>query len=510
MKSKSEPITHENFPLFIQRLENAKTKMNGLKKRRFWASCLNVLMSSVLSALVVCVICCTDEPEGMPMKEAFANIPEFFHKIDDCVMGLFPNGLDEIWVGLLLLMLIPVTGLISGLLFRWLPIKGKVEKLEATGTRAEQAEAASGLINRLRSDRKNLASWNEDSVGIFIPAVVAGIAFLALPIVSLCRYNGEKSILYILFGDIWALCSILLVLLIVLCILCVAVFYLSWGQEWVTGLFYRSRSVEESFELLKNYRELLEKEEEEQRKMQLQETEDKAIHLLVSGEISASLKLLDLLGDEAKDKDYIVQMAETLVEDDPDVWTWCSWLDYDEEKINSEKLRTFLQNQKENSRQKLLELAEVEYPKALALLDKKDYEGAMEYLKAADAIDYQDGVALLALASFESGNTKVYAWVIERLTYGIEKGIESEKLDVKCRSALNLAEIYQREEQERKAAEKRAEDAYWLEVGRQMNMTCKYKQGDYCCWSCTLDNFPPLCFYRNNPRDMYMCDKRKR
>lgn len=508
MKNKTKPITHENFSQFIKQLENAKTKMNGFKIRRFWASCLNVLMSSVLSALAVCVAFGTEEESE---EIIFANIPAFFYKVSSGVMGILPDGLDKWWICVLLLLaLIPVTGLISGLLFRWLPIKGGVEKLEATGTRAEQAEAAFGLLNRLRSDRTSITSWDEDSINIYIPAAVAGIVLLALPIISLCRYNGEESILYILFGGIWELCSILLALLIVLCILCVAVFFLTWGQEWVTGLFYRSRSVEKDFELIKKYRELLEKEEEEQRKMQLRETEAKAVHLLISGEISASLKLLDLLGDEAKDRHYIEQMAEALVEDDPDVQAWRSWLDYDEEKINSEELRTFLQKQKEISRQKLLEFAEVEYPKALALLDKMDYESAKEYFQAADAIDYRDGVPLFALASFESGDTQVYAWVIERLTYGIEKGIESEKLDVKCRSALNLAKIYQRDENERKAAEKRAEDAYWLEVGRQMNMTCKYKQGDYCCWSCTLDNFPPLCFYRNNPRDMYMCDKRKR
>ncbi len=520
MKNENKPITHESFPSFVKQLEAAGTRLNGLKISRTLATVLNTLMSCILVILAVSVLFCGIDDmeigaekvpisvEKVPTKEVFTHyIPAFFDEASLWVMKLLPDGLDRWWICFLLLfVMIPVTGLFSGLIFRWIPFKGKIEKLEVTGTQ-EDVEAATELLADLKKRLWNITC--EVTTGIYISAIVAGVAILALPIISLCRAIGEHSLSKTLAGTSFDLFALILIFLVALCLLGFAAFWLAEKQEWVTSLFYRSRHLNEYSAQLSDYRELLKKEAEEKHKTQVQETETQAVDLLISGKISAALKLLDQLGNEAKDRQYIEKMAEALVEDKPNVWTWCGWLDWDEEKINSEKLRAFLCEQQEHSRKKLLEFAEKEYPKALALLEKKDYEGAREYLRAADAVDYRDGIALFALSEFEAGHARVYAWVIERLTYGITKGIESEKLEVKCRSALNLAETYQREEKERKEAERRAEEAYWLEIGRQANMTCKYKQGDYCCKSCTLDNFPPLCFYRNRPRDMYMCDKRK-
>ncbi len=521
MKNKNIPITHEGFPSFVKQLESAGTRLNGLKISRTFATALNTLMSCILVILAVSVLFCGIDDmeigaekvpisvEKVPTKEVFTHyIPAFFDEASLWVMKLLPDGLDQWWICFpLLLVMIPVTGLLSGLIFRWIPFKGKTVKIEVAGTREDEAQTATVLLTDLGKQLWNITC--EVTTGTYFSAIVAGIAILALPIISLCRASSEISLISILFGNIFGFFSLIFVIFIALCLLCFAAFWLTEKQEWVTSLFYRSHDIKKYSALLSDYQTLLKNEAEENHKAQVLETESEVVDLLISGKISNALKLLDQLGNEAKDKHSIEKMAEALVVDKPDVWTWCGWLDWDIEKINSEKLRTFLCEQQEHSRNKLLELAEIEYPKALALLEKQDYEGARAYLKAADAVDYRDGIALFALSEFESGNTRVYSWVIERLNYGIKKGIESEKMDVKCRSALNSAETYQREENEQKAAAKRAEEAYWLEIGRQINMTCKYKQGDYCCRYSTLDNFPPLCFYRNNPRNMYMCDKRK-
>jgi len=511
MKNQNTPITHESFPSFVKQVEAEGARLNALKISRTLATVLNAVMSCMLILLAVSVLFCGIDDmkigaeklplsiERVPLKEAVTHyIPDFFDNVAHGVMNLLPDGFDKWWICvLLLLVLIPVSGVISGLIFRWIPFKGKRENF------GEDAEKA------LEDLKKRL--WFikcEVTMGIYVAAIVAAVAVLALPIVSICRAIAEHSMSSVFAGGLFELFALIVVLLIALCLLGFGAFWLAEKQEWVTSLFYRSSCLDAYSAQLKDYQELLKKEQEVKHETWAQETEVQAIELLIAGKLSAALKLLDQLGDEAQDGYYIKKMAEELVEDEPNVWDWCRWLDWDGEKIKSEKLRAFLGKRQAHSREKLLELAEKEYPKALELLEKKDYEEARGYLRAADAIDYRDGVALFALSEYEAGHTRVYSWVIERLTYGISKGIESEKLDVKCRSTLELVGIYQREEQEKKAAEARAEEAYWLEQGRQANMTCKYKQGDYCCRYCTLDNFPPLCFYRDRPRDMYMCDKR--
>lgn len=80
MKQAKNAITHESFPQFVEKLENAGTRLNGRKIGRTLASVLNMLISSALALLAVCVIYFSEDPKEMPIPEAFTHIPGFFRK----------------------------------------------------------------------------------------------------------------------------------------------------------------------------------------------------------------------------------------------------------------------------------------------------------------------------------------------------------------------------------------------------------------------------------------------
>lgn len=406
MKNENKPITHESFPAFVKQVEAEGTRLNGLKISRTLATVLNALVSCILILLAVSVLICgIDDAEiKAPIIEAVTHyVPDFFDQAGLWAMSLLLDGLDKWWICvLLLLVMIPVSGLISGLIFRWIPFKGKDEKYQAADA-AEGVETVAGILTDL--GKRLWFIECEVTTGIYVVGIVAAVATLALPIVSICRSFGEESIIWSTFD----VCAVAVILFIALCLLGFGTFWLAEKQEWVTSRFYRSSRLDVYSAQLNEYRELLKKEAEEHHQAQVRETEVQVVELLISGKISAALKLLDQLGDEAQDGYYIKKMAEALVEDEPDVWDWRGWLDWDGEEIKSEKLRAFLGKQQEQSREKLLALAEREYPKALELLEKKNYEEAREYLRAADAIDYRDGIALFALSEYEAGHTRVYS-----------------------------------------------------------------------------------------------------
>ena len=66
----------------------------------------------------------------MPTPEAFSHIPAFFVNAGKWALGLFPDEWND-WLCLpILLCGIPVSGLVTGLVFRWIPFKGKADKVE--------------------------------------------------------------------------------------------------------------------------------------------------------------------------------------------------------------------------------------------------------------------------------------------------------------------------------------------------------------------------------------------
>ena len=160
-----------------------------------------------------------------------------------------------------------------------------------------------------------------------------------------------------------------------------------------------------------------------------------------------------------------------------------------------------------------MQIAEKEYSKAVELFENGEYNEARDLLKAPSTVDYRDGVALYALADYHVGPEKAFSWIVEKLNYAVEKGVESERIEVECLQTIRKIKVMQeREKQRLEAAElerKRAEEAYWLAVGRQSLSTCEHLVNGYCCRYCTLDNFPHKCYYLDNPNDMWLCSDRK-
>lgn len=500
-------ITHESFPQFVENLENRGTKLHGLEIGRTLASVLNMLISNILMLLVVCVVYCTEDGKGMPVKEAFTHIPSFFHKACQWAMDLLPAGLSKWWICLIfLLLVIPVTGIVAGLIFRWIPFKGKAVKVEGE-TPVDRTDNAIKLAKTLRS--KYLIMIDGLTFGPYVAPVVTGLAALALPIISVCRAGAGLSWYMVLIAVVAMLFQMFFLLAVVLCVLCFAAFGLTFIQEWITGLFYRGVGFKKEMAQLEEYRKFLDQEAEDDHKRFVAKTEAEAVELLINGKLAAALKTLSKIEDEAKDAYYIKEMADMLSKDDPAVWRLKRWLNWSEEDIKSQALQAFLREQQENNRQKLLKIAEEDYPKALESLENEDYKEAIEYLMAAEAVDYRDGVALHALADFHAGRRFAYGTVIKMLTHGIEKGMESEKWEVRCLGTINQAKEAQRREKQEEEERKKAEEAYWLEVGGQANMTCPHEVNGYCCRYTTLDNFPHKCYYIDRRRDMWMCSDRK-
>lgn len=521
---KNTPISHETFPRYIENLEARGTKLNGQKIGRTLASVLNMLLCSILTVLIVCVLYCTEDPKEMLTQEAaFTHIPGFFRKASQWAMGLLPAGLDKWWICLIALVCaIPLTGLVSGLIFRFIPFKGKAVKAEEGQTPEERTDNALKLIDQLRSKYNEVTDYFTFS--LYVTPVVAGLAVLGLPITSVILANKGAQWHMILGHVLVMLIQLFFLLLITLCVLCFVVFFLALAQEWVTSLFYcgRRKSFKTAVADLENYKKLLEEEEkqrqEDAKQARIREVaaiQDQAVDALIAGNADRALEQIAGVEDEAKDASAIKTIADCLTKK-PDTKTWITFVDLDVKSMESEKLRKFVEGLQKESRQMLQQIAPEEYAKAEALMAQGEYIRAIPHLRPAVKIDYRDAVAYHALAVLTSrNNPSDYKWIANDLVHGLNKGMENEEMEEICKTALDnidkcWKEDRRREQEAREAREaaKAAEEAYWLEVGRQANMSCQYKQGDYCCRYTTLDNFPHKCYYLDRPRDMYRCSDR--
>ncbi|MBR3908675.1 MAG: hypothetical protein IKJ50_03035 [Clostridia bacterium] len=510
MKEKNSIITHESFPQFVERLEKESVKLNGRKISRGIASWFNMLLSSGLALLALAIFYGSIEPEKISAKEAFSHIPEIFLNAGKWALGLFPKD-TNMWVCMIILLLaIPVSGVVTGLIFRFIPFKGKAFKLEDAETETERADNAITLVDKLKSSYN--AATDFITTAMHVTIVLACLAVIAIPVISACRASSGSE-WYMIVGIVLInLIQMIFLLLAVLCVMGFAVFFLSLAQEWVTSLFYTGNNYKKEKAQLEEFRKFLDDEAVENHKALIRKTEDEAVDLLIAGKIAAALKTIATVEEEAEDTYYINSISDLFAKE-PKTYDliWC--LECDEERIKSSKLRAFLGVKREECREKLLQIAKEEYPKAVELYEKGEFEEARDLLKSSLAIDYRDGVAYYALADFRANCSKTYTWIIEKLNYAVEKGLESENLEVECLKTIKQVKDrrqWEKERREREEREKReAEEAYWLEIGRQSLSTCEHLVNGYCCRYCTLDNFPHKCYYLDNPNDMWLCSDRK-
>lgn len=513
MERKPTPISHESFPEFIARLETNGVKLNARGIRRALASFFNLLIGCALAFLTVCALFSTIEPGKISPEEAFSHIPDFFTKAGKWTLGLFPETLN-IWICIaILLCAIPVTGFVTGLLFRWIPLKGKAVKVSGE-TPMEKTENAIAVADQLRTKYNSVTDYFNFS--IYVSPIVGALTVLALPIISVCRAGVSSEWYIVIAAVIIMLLKLFFLLAITLFVLVMALFWLSVAQEWCTGILYTGHRFYADREQLSEYKKLLEQEAVDTHKKAVADTEAQAIAMLVSGDVSGAQKVFAPIEKEAAEAEVFHRIVRLTVKKQ-DMTTQVEWLLEKAEDIKSQTLRTYVEQRQTACKEALLIVAEESYPKALALLEEEKYIQAIPHLLAAKAVDYRDSVALYALADYKTDLTpSKYKRTESALHDGLQKGVESDTLRILCQKALEQIQYLISEEQrqrylerERKKAEQRAEEAYWLEVGRQINMTCQYKQGDYCCRYCTIDNFPHKCYYLDRPRDMWMCTDRK-
>jgi len=516
---KNTPISHETFPQYIESLEARGTKLSGQKIGRTLASVLNMLISSVMAALIVCMLFSTVNAERMILKEAFNRIPSFFIKAGKWGIGLFPAGWN-VWICMVILLLvIPVTGLAAGLIFRFIPFKGGTVKVEGQ-TPEERVGSAFDLVNFMRG--KYNAATDCFGVGLYVTPIAAIVAAIGLPIVSLIRNSTGVQWYIVLITILIMFLQMFLLLVVFPCVLAFALFWLTMAQEWATSLFYRSNVVKTADSALTAYKKLLEEEEKQRQEdakqahiREVAAVQDQAVDALIAGNIAQALKLIASVEDEAEYPNEIKGLAKLLGKK-PDTNTWCELAQMDAQKPELPKLQAFKEQLKKESYQMLETLAEEEYTRGKQLMAKQEFLRAIPHMQVAKIVDYRDGVALHALATMKGKrSSRDYQWIYDDLQHGIDKGLEDAEMEVICLTAMDeikqMLEYERREAEDRRqavAAAKAAEEAYWLEEGRRANMSCQYKQGDYCCRYTTIDNFPHKCYYLDNPRDMYRCSDR--
>ncbi len=508
MKKTPPAITHESFPAFVAQLEEESTRLKGRAFARALASILNVLFAAVIVLLTVCIIYNSEDPETMEPATAFSHIPDFFRNAGDWALGLFPEGFS-FWLAIpILLVAIPVTGVISGLVFRFIPFRGKKLTAEPADTLTARVDNAIAYAHLLHN-RYNLVTDYYTGY-TFASAVAAGVAVLALPIISVCRANPDEEWYMVLAEIVVTFIALFWLILVLLCVLCFVTFWLAVAQEWVTSLFYRGRDYTAEEEQLKAYRALLDQEAADAHAAEIAAVEEQAIAQLIGGKCDAARGTLKLVESEALDARVIRAVADAIEQTQEDVDGWIAWLQWSAEEIHSETLRAFVTERQAACLRELTACAEEEYPQALELLADGDYAAAADRLRAADAVDYRDGAALYTLAEYCAGRTAQHGAVIERLTRGLEKGME-ERFALLCRQAISRAEEAleeRRREQERLARE---EEERQLAIGHYIieHFTCEYLVNGQCCRYCTIDNFPPPCYYVGQSRDQYMCSRRK-
>lgn len=508
MKKTPPAITHESFPAFVDKMEQDSPRLSGQKLGRTLASILNVLFAAVLVLLTVCILYNSEDPATMEPATALSHIPDFFRNAGDWALGLFPEGFS-FWLAMpILLVAIPVTGVISGLAFRFIPFRGKkltAEPADTLTARVDNAIAYAQLLHK----RYNLVTDYYTGY-IIVSAVAAGVAVLALPIVSVCRATAGEEWYIVLASVVEMLIGMLFLLLVVLCVLCFVTFWLAVAQEWVTSLFYRGHDFKTEEALLKDYRALLDKEAQNAHAAEIAAVEAQAIAQMIAGKCDAARGTLTLVESEALDARVIREVADTLEQAQENVDGWIAWLKWSAEEIHSETLRAFVTERQTACRRELMACAEAEYPTALEQLAGGDYAAAADRLRAADAVDYRDGAALYTLAEYCAGRTVLHSVVIERLTRGLEKGME-ERFALLCRQAISRAEEALEERRRERARLAREEEERQQAIGAYIidHFTCEYLVNGQCCRYCTIDNFPPPCYYVGRSRDQYMCSKRK-
>ena len=335
MKEKNSIITHESFPQFVEKLEKESVKLNGRKISRGIASWFNMLLSSGLALLALAIFYGSIEPEKISAKEAFSHIPEIFLNAGKWALGLFPKD-TNMWVCMIILLLaIPVSGVVTGLIFRFIPFKGKAFKLEDAETETERADNAITLVDKLKSSY-NVAT-DCITTAMYVTIVLACLAVIAIPVISACRASSGFE-WYMIVGTVLInLIQMIFLLLAVLCVMGFAVFFLSLAQEWVTSLFYTGNNYKKEKAQLEEFRKFLDEEALQNHKAFIEKTEDEAVDLLIEGKIAAALKTIATVEDESENAYYINRIADTLnKEEDIDSLVW--WFDWNSEYISSQKL----------------------------------------------------------------------------------------------------------------------------------------------------------------------------
>ena len=510
MKKNISITTPEAFQATVAQMEAKSRRLKGIRKGRSLSAVLNILYALAAALLSVCVLFTDVNLEGAQPAEAFSHIPDFVDKAGLWTWGLFPEGTPSYICLAVLLGSCLVFGLITGLIFRLIPFRGKQLRSKGGETPEEQINSALTLADSLKSTC--YGAQDVYFTGIILVAFLVPVVVLILPIVSIVRAMWALSWSAILFGVLTTLVQMFLPLCLLLFVVFLVCFGVTYAQEWVSSLFGKTRDWVPVRKALEAYLEQVKKEAEEQHKRELEAVAEKAIAQMIAGDGAKALRTLDPVVKKAPDADVIKRVIKLLF-GKQDSAMRLSLLEEKTEKYHYASLRSYIEDRQAEARQLLTAEAEEKYPLALEQLEKENYEEAMSLLVAAHAVDYRDGVALHSYAKSKHELSYNKAALRDDILHGLEKSMESPEMEILCRAQVDYINDVIAEEERRfqerlqaKKAAEAAEAAYWVAKTRGY---CTYKVGDRCCRLCNIDNFPPLCTYHDKPDDMWLCSDRK-
>lgn len=509
MKKKLAPITHENFPEVVIQLEQQGERINGRYFGRKLASWLTFLLTTAVLMVSLFVGFRAIRGLDSDLAEIAMGMPGFVMDIAAWAVGLMPVDWN-IWMRIAVPVgVLVVAPLVFGLVCRLIPFPGKKTPVEGQ-TEMERAENAVAVAEKT-DERMRYMDGVEDLLAatVYIPCLV----LVCLPVYSAIAYSliseGKDVLVEVTLGGV----ILLIILAVVASIAGCGLFIFSIFQNFLTNLFYRSAGCKGEVERLKEFVKLLEQEAKEAHAAAIAQAEAEALQLVIDSQFDAARKKLEQIGEETADQRCIRKLLEFL-QGEPDTHARLSLNQYNFSQAESEALRSYAQTIQKQNRHVLTQMAAETYPRGLEMLNKYQYERAMANLKLAREVDYRDGVALYALAYLkeEIDCDDAYGWIDRALVHGLDKGMEDMELEQMCQSAHERIHRRLHEMRMRNQEAKEREKAASLAAGyalAQSWRSCKHKYGDRCCYSCSPDNFPPLCTYHNNPNDMILCDKRE-